>query len=133
MWGSVKTSLRQCSRLAKTSGGVLGKQMRRLYLMVVRLRMLYGADMFLGPVLQCESFKARKGGRVALNKLAAIQRSAAIAIVGGLCTSPNDALDMHANLLPFHLMVDKVRFQAALRLATLPTSHPLNKAVNQAA
>ena len=46
---------------------------------------------------------------------------------------PNDMLDMHANLLPFHLMVDKARFQAALRLATLPTTHPLHNPVSQAA
>lgn len=82
--------------------------MRRLYLSVVRLRMLYRADVFLGPVLRCESFKARKGGCTALNKLVAIQRSAAIPIVGGLHTSLNNALNMHANLLPFHLMVNKV-------------------------
>ena len=61
--------------------------------------MLYRVDMFLRPAMQYESFKARKGGRAALNKLAAIQRSAAISIVGGLRTSPNDALNMHANLL----------------------------------
>ena len=40
---------------------------------------------------------------------------------------------MHANLLPFHLMVDKVQFQAAIRLATLPNTYPLYKAVKQAA
>ena len=45
-------------------------------------------------------------------------------IVGGLRTSPNDTLNMHTNLLPFHLLVDKVQFQAALRLATLPKTHP---------
>ena len=46
---------------------------------------------------------------------------------------PNNMLDMHANLLPFHLMVDKACFQAALRLATLPTTHPLHNPVSQAA
>jgi hypothetical protein len=43
--------LRQCSRLAKTSGGVSGRHMRKLYLVVVRPRMLYGANVFLGPAL----------------------------------------------------------------------------------
>ena len=95
--------------------------------------MLYGADVFLGPNLCNDTIKEKKGGRATLNKLAAIQQSAAIAIVGGLRTSPNDILDVHANLLPFHLMVDKIRFQAALRLATLPSSHPLCKPVLQAA
>ena len=131
--GKGREWLRQCSRLAKTSGGVSGRHMRKLYLAVVRPRMLYGADVFLGPALRGDSFTNKKGPRSALSKLAAIQRSAAILIVGGLRTSPADSLDVHANLLPFHLMVDKTRFQAALRLATLPTSHPLHKPVNQAA
>ena len=131
--GKGREWLRQCNRLAKISGGVSGRQMRRLHLTVVRPRMLYGADMFLGLAMQYESFKARKGGCAALNKLATIQKSAAISIVGGLQTSPNDMLDMHANLLPFHLMVDKVCFQAAVRLAMLPSMHPLFKAVKHAA
>ena len=131
--GKGREWLRQCSRLAKTSGGVSGRHMRKLYLAVVRPRMLYGADVFLGPALRSDSFKNKKGSRAALRKLAAIQRSAALLIVGGLHTSPTDSLDIHANLLPFHLMVDKVRFQAALRLATLPISHPLHKPVHQAA
>ena len=131
--GKGRDWLRQCTRLAKTSGGVSGRQMRRLYLSVVIPKMLYGADVFLGLALRCELFKDRRGRRVALSKLAAIQRNTAIAIVGGLRTLPNDILNMHADLLPFHLLVDKVRYQAALRLATLPSMHPLHKPVNQAA
>ena len=130
--GKGREWLRQRKRLAKMFGGISSQQLRRLYLAVVVPRMLYGADMFLGPALRCESFKERKGGCAALGKLAAIQRSAALMIVGGLHTLPNDVLDMHANLLPFHLLVDKVRYQAALRLATLPSTHPLHKLVNQA-
>ena len=63
-------------------------------------RMLYGADVFLGPALHCDSLKVRKGGRSTLNKLAAIHRSAVLLIVGRLHTLLNDVLDMHANLLP---------------------------------
>ena len=95
--------------------------------------MLYGADMFLGPALQSTSFKVHKGGQAALNKLAAIQRRAAILIVSGMGTSPTDMLDIHANLLPFHLLVNKVRFQAALCLAMLPITHLLHNPVKQAA
>jgi hypothetical protein len=95
--------------------------------------MLYGADVFLGPTLRSESFKNRKGSWSALKKLAAIQRSAALMIVGGLRSSPMDALDIHANLLPFHLLVDKAHFQAALRLATLLATHLLHKPVRQGA
>ena len=97
------------------------------FLAVVKPRMLYGADVFLGLALHSESLKNKKGGCTALNKLAVIQRSAAIMIVGGLRTLPNDSLNMHANLSLFHLLVNKVRFQAALRLAMLPQLHPLHK------
>ena len=89
--------------------------------------------MFLGPVLQSASFKVNKGRHAALNKLASIQRRAAILIVGGMHTSPMDMLDIHANLLLFHLLVDKVWFQVALHLATLPVTHPLHNPVKQAA
>ena len=53
--------LRKCNRLAKTTGGISGRQMRRLYLAVVKPRMLYGADVFLGPALCNDSLKNRKG------------------------------------------------------------------------
>ena len=125
--GKGREWLRQSKRLAKTCGGVSSRQLRRLYMAVVI------PSVFLGPALRCKSFKDRKGGCAALGKLATIQRSAALMIVGGLCTSPNDLLDMHANLLPFHLLVNKVQYQVALRLATLPSTHPLHKPVNQAA
>ena len=70
---------------------------------------------------------------MALNKLALIQRRAVTLIVSGMCTSPMDMLDIHANLLPFHLLVSKVWFQAALCLATLPITHLLHNPVKQAA
>ena len=75
--------LGQCGRIARPSGGISGQHMCWLYLLVVRPQMLYGADVFLGPALQSTSFKVHKGGQAALNKLAAIQRRAAILIVSG--------------------------------------------------
>ena len=44
--GNGREWLRQCKRLAKTSGGVSSWQLRRLYLAVVMPRMLYGATCF---------------------------------------------------------------------------------------
>ena len=125
--------LGQCGRIARPTGGISGVHMHQLYLSVVRPWMLYRADVFLGPALWSASFKANKCRCMALNKLASIQRRAAILIVGGMCTSPMDMLDIHANLLLFHLLVDKVWFQVALHLATLPVTHPLHNPVKQAA
>jgi len=88
---------------------------------------------FLGPALWSTSFKVNKGGCTALNKLASIQRRAAILITGRMRTSPTNMLDIHTNLLLFHLLVDKVWFQVALCLAMLPITHPLHNPVKQAA
>jgi len=47
-------------------------------------------------------------------------------------TTATDVLEVMANLLPFHLLVDKHCHHAAIRLATLPSSHPLHKPVANA-
>ena len=107
--------------------------MHWLYLSVVRPQMLYGADLFLGPALWSASFKVNKDRHAALNKLASIQRRAVILIIGRMHTSPMDTLDIHANLLSFHLLIDKVWFQVVLCLAMLPVMQPLHNPVKQAA
>jgi hypothetical protein len=53
-------------------------------------------------------------------------------ITGAMKTTATDVLDIMANLIPFYLLVDKHQHRAALRLATLPTSHPLNRPVMNA-
>jgi ribonuclease HI len=62
-----------------------------------------------------------------------VQRRATIHITGAMRSTPTNLLDVHADLLPFELLVDKKCHTAALRLATLPTSHPLYRHVNEAA
>jgi hypothetical protein len=48
-------------------------------------------------------------------------------------TITTDTANTLADLLPFHLTVDKHRQRAALRLATLPITHLLHKPVLNAA
>jgi ribonuclease HI len=62
-------------------------------------------------------------------KLTTTQRAGALAITGGLCTSPTDTLDALANLLPFEHVIKKWCYRPALHLATLPEMHPLQKPV----
>ena len=69
----------------------------------------------------------------ATRKLATIQRQGALAITGGLRTSPRDALDAHASLLPMHLRLSRARHNAATRIAALPKTHPLHPALRRAA
>jgi len=126
--------LLQFGRLAKPSGGVSFQHIRRLWLSVAVPRILYGADIFLMPARGCgDDAESKKIGGFTCSKLSAIQGRVANMICGGMQKSPRDAAIAHANLLPFHLLVDKVRYGAAIRLATLPTTHPLHKPVKNAA
>jgi len=70
---------------------------------------------------------------VVLTNLASIQHQAAAKVMGTMKTMATDALEVMVNLLPFHMVVDKHRHQAALHLVTLPESHPLHKPVRNAA
>jgi len=49
--------------------------------------------------------------------------------MGAMHTSPTYSIDSHTDLLPFPLLVKKLVNRVAVRLATLPTSHPLAKHV----
>lgn len=122
--------LSQFQRLVKPSGGVAHRHMRRLYISIAIPRILYAADIFLSPATRTR--KKITGGWIR-NKLAAIHGKAANMIIGGMRSSPHDASIAHANLLPFHLLVDRIRHNAALRLGSLPESHPLAKHVSRAA
>ncbi|KAJ7639655.1 hypothetical protein DFH06DRAFT_1001900, partial [Mycena polygramma] len=98
--------------------------------------MLYAADVFLSPP-SCNRSLSRLGQkpseRGVIKKIRTIQRRAALAITGALSSTATEVLDVYANLLPVARLVEKVRFGAALRLATLPASHPLHKTVRKEA
>jgi ribonuclease HI len=102
--------------------------MRAYYLTVAVPRLLYAADVFLIPATE-----RSKGTKGSVNKLARIQRQAALDITGALRTTANDTLDAHANLLPFPLLVSKMVHRAVVRLAFLLDSHPLAAKVKRAA
>jgi len=65
----------------------------------------------------------------AIKKIATIQRVGAIAIFGGLRTSPTDSLNACTYLLPAPLLINKLCHRAYVRLTTLPKEHPLHKAI----
>jgi len=96
--------------------------------------MLYTADIFLTPKQNVgKQAKDTRNNRAAINKLASIQRKAAIMITGAMKTTATDIVETMANLIPFHLLVEKHRHQVAICLATLPETHPLHKLVINAA
>ena len=121
----------QFGRLAKPSKGISYQHIRKLFISVAIPRILYGADIFLTPPNNCGG-KGKVGGATR-TRLSALQGRVANMIAGGMHSSPHDTAETHANLLPFHLLVDKIRYAAAIRLATLPATHPLYKPVRDAA
>jgi hypothetical protein len=124
----------QFSRLAWASHRINTKYIRQLYLSIAVPHMLYAADIFLTPQQNIgKRAKNNHNKQASINKLASIQRKAAIMITSTMKTTATDIIEVMANLLPFHLLVNKHHHCAAIRLATLPSSHPLHKPVINAA
>ena len=129
-----QTWLIQFARITRASRGATARYIRKLYFSIAVPRMLYAADIFLTPQWKIATrSRDGKSSQGIINKLASVQCQAAIIIMGALRTTATDVLDIMANLLPFHLLVDKHRHRAALCLATLPPTHPLHKPVANAA
>ena len=89
----------QYHRLTKVSEGVST--------MVAIPRMMYATDLFLVPGLG-----ASKGTKGFTSRLAKIQRQEMLNITGMLRSTPMDMLDACADVLPFHLLVEKLAYRA---------------------
>jgi len=112
-------------RLSATLWGVPAKLIRQLYLSVVIPKITYAAAVWLQPSFAHPSDKRLRGSKGIARKIGSTQRTAALAITGAMRTTPTDSLNVHANLLPTHLMFQQVLFRSALRLSSLPDAHPL--------
>ena len=96
--------------------------------------MLYAADVFLTPHTQVGRRQGNgKYTQAIAKKLASIQRGAVLLITGALRSTATDTVETLVGLLPFHLLIDKLRYSAAIQLATLLSTHPLHKPVTNAA
>ena len=124
----------QTRRISKTTKGIKSHISRQLYKAAAVPAMMYGASIWLTPIVRSTvRGKRSKGSIGAATKLAKVQRMAAIHITGAMRTTATDVLDAHADLLTMDLLIDKHCFREALRLATLPKSHPLYSHVKAAA
>jgi ribonuclease HI/exonuclease III len=113
----------QIRRLTRPTWGATPKHARRLYISVAIPRILYAADVWCAPTDQSE-LKSTVGANI-IKRLTTVQRSGTLAITGGLRTSPTDALDACAFLLPAPFTIDKWQHRALVRMAMLPNDHPL--------
>ncbi|THH05611.1 hypothetical protein EW146_g9856 [Bondarzewia mesenterica] len=123
----------QLKRLAKPSTGIKPALLRQLYAGVAIPKMMYAADVWCTPIYETEDGKKARGSVEMATVLTRVQRTAARTILGGLSSSPIDALEVHTNLLPIELLIDKLCQRAATRLASLPKAHPLHDHVQRAA
>ena len=112
-------------RLSSVSWGTPAKLMRQLYQSVVVPKITYAVAVWLQPSLASTSEERIRGSKGIAKKIESAQRTAALAITGAMRTTATDTLNVHANLLPVHLMIQQALFRSSLRLSGLPTSHPL--------
>jgi ribonuclease HI/exonuclease III len=123
----------QIRRISKQTWGVTPKYARRLFISVAIPRIYYAIDLWYTPVQSEHPGPRSQGTAGVARQLATLQRAGATAITGGLRTSPTDALDACAFLLPATLNADKWCHRSLTRLATLPQEHPLYKTVKSKA
>jgi hypothetical protein len=124
----------QIRRIAKQSWGVTRvtpKYARRLYISVALPRTLYAVDLWCISTQSDHPGPRATGSAKVTRQLATLQRVATTAISGGLRTSPTEALDACAYLLPASMNIDKWCHRAFIRMATLPKDHPLHKTVKR--
>ena len=123
----------QIRRVVRPDWGLTPKFARRMYIGVALPRILYAADVWAPPPYGSKHESKQTSNKRFTMRLSSIQRAGTLAIVGGLRTSPTDTLCVHANVLPAHLELDKTCHRAAVRMATLPHSHPVTKLYRRAA
>ena len=122
----------QYRRLTKTSTGIKAKLMRQLYLAVALPKITYGIDVWYTPPNKPAGYTKNVGSVGILRNLSKIQRIATLAITGTLRSSPNDFVDLHANIYPMELALLKACHSAMVRSLTLPDTHPLHQIIQEA-
>ena len=123
----------QIRRLTRPSWGLTPRGARKIYVSVALPRVLYGLDVWCMPLHGRSKGGHRKGSVNVVKKLATVQRAGALAVTGGLRTTPSDTLDAHAALLPMEFRVAKHCYGAITRMATLPQEHPLHPQIKKSA
>ncbi|PSR77856.1 hypothetical protein PHLCEN_2v7677 [Hermanssonia centrifuga] len=119
-------------RMAAVKKGVSPRMAKRLYFSIALPSMLYAADVFLIPQHTTALAKKTRGSVGPTHRLSKVHRQALLMITGGMRTTATDTMEAHSNVLPFHLLINKMCHQATVRLCTLPLTHPLAKPIQKA-
>ncbi|KAJ3499955.1 hypothetical protein NMY22_g19430 [Coprinellus aureogranulatus] len=114
--------LAQFRRLVRATSGVAAEHARRIFLGAAVPMTLYAADVWYE--------ERRRRGAVVKDRVVVgierMQRQAALALTGAYRSTPTDMLQVYAGLPPARVHIEKVRANAAARIATLPRSNPLH-------
>ena len=122
--------LLQYRRLTRPSSGTSARLMCQLYISVALPKITYGIDVWYTPPSKQAGQTRNSGSAGALRQLQKVQRITSLAITGTLRTTPTDFVDAHAGLLPIELSLLKATHRAAIRICTLPHTHPLHSIIN---
>ena len=104
--------------------------MHQLYITVALPKITYGLDIWYYPPNKQEDRTRNSGSVTFLHNLQKIQCTAALAITKTLRTSPNDYIDVHANILPLELSLTKACHNAVICYLTLPDTNPIHKIIH---
>ena len=118
-------------RLAKPTFGLPHQYARRLFKAVVCPRLEYGLPVWYTPVCRRDGSHRATGSVGIARRIGKVQRLAGLMITGAFKSTSNVFLDYHADLLPVELRLNQAAHRAAARLASLPNSHPLHKAIQR--
>jgi ribonuclease HI len=94
-------------------------------------KITYGLDIWYTPPNKKPGQTKNSGSAAALRQLQKVQRITSLAIIGALRTTPTDFADSHAGLLPIELALSKATHRSAIRILTLPQTHPLHSIVQE--
>ncbi len=119
-------------RLGRVSRGMPAKFARLLYFSCVVPSYLYAADVFMKPFVGRHPSGRPKGSTGNANMLQKVHRQMALFISGAMRTTATDVACLHAGLPPLRVLVNLLCHRAAIRMVTLPGSHPLKRAVQKA-
>ena len=92
-------------------------------------KMMYAIDVWYTPLTKPPGHRRSVSSVGVLWQMTKLQRMASLGIVGGMRSTLTDLLDAHTGLLPIDLTLFWICHRAAVRLCSLPPSHPLHSIV----
>ena len=115
----------QFHRLTRISTGISVKLMHQLYIAVAIPKMTYTIDVWYTLPTKQVGQRRSTGLVGVLHQMTKLQRLTSLGIEGSMKSTLTDLLDTHASLLLVKLMLLHICHRAAVRLYTLPDTHPL--------